>query len=63
MKELYQFFKDNGRVVDITDYDPSVLDINSREVHQQIIDGKSGWEEMLPENTTKLIKEENLFRS
>ena len=62
MKELYQFFKDNGRVVDITDYDPSILEINSRDVHQQIIEGKSGWEEMLPENTTKLIKEENLFR-
>tara|TARA_R100000935_G_C2837921_1_gene169231 strand:+ start:522 stop:1949 length:1428 start_codon:yes stop_codon:yes gene_type:complete len=62
MKELYKFFKDNGRVVDITDYDPSVLDINSREVHQMIFDGKSGWENMLPENTTKLIKDNNLFK-
>lgn len=63
MKELYKFFKDNGRVVDITDYDPSVLDINSREVLQMIIDGESGWEDRLPENTTKLIKEQNLFRN
>jgi len=63
MKELYKFFKDNGRVVDITDYDPSVLDINSREVHQMIIDGKSGWENMLPESTTEIIKEKNLFRN
>jgi len=62
MKELYKFFKDNGRVVDITDYDPSTLDINSREVYQMILDGKSGWETMLPENTTQLIKEKNLFR-
>ncbi|TVZ25516.1 hypothetical protein JM83_0439 [Gillisia sp. Hel_I_86] len=62
MKELYKFFKDNGRVVDITDYDPSVLDINSREVYQMIVDGKSGWESMLPESTTQIIKEKNLFR-
>ncbi|WP_034917292.1 hypothetical protein [Gillisia sp. CAL575] len=62
MKELYKFFKDNGRVVDITDYDPSTLDINSREVYQMILDGKSGWENMLPEITTQLIKKNNLFR-
>lgn len=62
MKELFKFFKDNGRVVDITDYDPSILDINSRDVYQMIIDGKSGWENMLPESTTQLIKEKNLFR-
>ncbi|CAM4099469.1 TonB-dependent receptor [Gillisia hiemivivida] len=62
MKELYKFFKDNGRVVDITDYEPSILDINSREVYQMILEGKSGWENMLPESTTNLIKEKNLFK-
>ena len=62
MKELYKFFKDNGRVVDITDYDPAILDINSREAYQMILDGKSGWETMLPESTTQLIKENNFFR-
>lgn len=62
MKELYKFFKDNGRVVDIKNYDPTVLDINAREVYQLISEGKSGWENMLPENTTKLIKDKNLFR-
>jgi hypothetical protein len=63
MKELYKFFKDNGRVVDITDYEPSILDINSREVYQMILDGKSGWEKLLPESTAQLIKEKNLFRN
>lgn len=62
MKELYKFFKDNGKVVDITDYDPSILNINAREVYQMILDGTSGWENMLPESTTQLIKDENLFR-
>lgn len=61
MKELYKFFKYNGKVVDITDYDPSILDIYSREVLQMIAEGKSGWEEMLPERTTAMIKEYNLF--
>src|SRR5690606_10228053 len=62
MKELYKFFKDNGRVVDITDYDPEILDIYSREVYRMISNGESGWEDMLPETTTKMIKEHNMFR-
>ena len=61
MKELYKFFKDNGRVVDITDYDPEVLDIYSREVYTMIQDGVPGWETMLPEPTTAMIKEKNMF--
>ncbi len=63
MKELYKFFKDNGRVVDITNYDPAILDIYSREVHQMIVEGKSGWEDMLPPKTTAMIKEKRLFMS
>jgi hypothetical protein len=61
MQELYQYFKDNGRVVDIKDYDPETLDIHSRQVHQMISEGKSGWESMLPESTTKMINEKKLF--
>lgn len=63
MKELYQYFKDNGRVVDITDYDPEILDIYSREIHKMIVEGRPGWEKMLPEATTAMIKEKNLFRA
>lgn len=62
VKELYKFFKDNGRVVDIKDYDPEILDIYSRQVYTMIREGKSGWEEMLPETTTAMIKEKNLFK-
>ncbi len=62
MKELYKFFKDNGRVVDITDYDPGILDIYSREVYRMISEGEPGWEDMLPEGTTAMIKEKNMFR-
>ncbi len=62
MKELYKFFKDNGRVVDITDYDPEILDIYSREVYRMISEGEPGWENMLPEATTAMIKEKNMFQ-
>jgi hypothetical protein len=61
MKELFKFFKDNGRVVDITDYNPEILDIYSREVHKMISEGKSGWEDMLPPKTTEMIREKRLF--
>lgn len=61
MQELFKYFKDNGRVIDITDYDPEILDIYSREVFQMISEGKSGWEDMLPEETTNMIKENNMF--
>ncbi|MDX1602885.1 MAG: TonB-dependent receptor [Salinimicrobium sediminis] len=61
MKELFKFFKDNGRVVDIKNYNPEILDIFSREVHQMIVEGRSGWEDMLPPKTTQMIKEKGLF--
>lgn len=61
IKELYKFFKYNGKVVDIEQYDPTILDVFSREVLRMIADGQSGWEEMLPEKTTAMIKQYNLF--
>ncbi|MGM0391825.1 MAG: TonB-dependent receptor [Bacteroidota bacterium] len=62
MQKLFKYFKDNGRVIDITDYDPEILDIYSREVFQMISEGKSGWEDMLPAETTSMIKENNMFQ-
>ena len=61
MKELYKFFKYNGKVVDITDYDPSTLTIFSRSVLKSISDGDEGWEDMLPPGVSKTIKEKKLF--
>ncbi|MDT0293087.1 TonB-dependent receptor [Mesonia ostreae] len=61
MKELYKFFKYNGKVVDIKDYDPSVMDIHSRKALQMIANDTKGWEEMLPENTANLVREQHLF--
>jgi len=61
MKELYKFFKYNGKVVDITNHDPSILSVFSRSVLKMISEGKDGWENMLPEGVAKLIKEKSLF--
>ena len=61
MKELYKFFKYNGKVVDITDYDDTILTIFSRTVLKMIADGNDDWESMLPEGVAKLIKEKSLF--
>jgi len=61
MKELYKFFKYNGKVVDIADFDSSNLSVFSRTVLKMIADGKNGWEDMLPEGVAKLIKQKSLF--
>ena len=61
MKELYKFFKYNGKVVDITDYDPAILTIFSRSVLKAIAEGDTGWESMLPPGVSKIIKEKSLF--
>ena len=61
MKELYKFFKKNGRLVNINDFDPEILDIFSRTVLKMIINGDKGWEDMLPEGIPEIIKQNRLF--
>ena len=61
MKELYKFFKYNGKMLDIKDFNPEILDIFSRKVLKMIGDCDEGWEEMLPEGVAEIIKEQRLF--
>ncbi len=61
MKELYKFFKYNGKVVDIKDYNPDYLEIYARTILNMIATGKNGWEEMLPEGIAETIKSHRLF--
>lgn len=61
MKELYKFFKYNGKVVDITDFDENCLTIFSRDILHKIAEGEDGWEEMLPEGIADIIKDYRLF--
>ncbi|MDP6921811.1 MAG: TonB-dependent receptor [Lutibacter sp.] len=61
MKELYKYFRYNGKVIDIKDYNPDILDIFSRKVLRMIAEGEEGWEEMLPSGIAETIKEGRLF--
>lgn len=61
MKELYKFFKFNGKVVDITEFIPENLEVFSREVLKMISEGKPGWEPMLPSGIADTIKKYRLF--
>ena len=61
MKNLYKFFKFNNRLLDIADYDESLLDIYSIKVLEKIKKEQKGWEEMLPKEVVKQIKSKKLF--
>jgi len=61
MKELYKFFKYNGKVIDIKDYDTEILNVFSKTILDMIAAGNHGWEEMLPIGIADTIKEERLF--
>ena len=61
MKELYKFFKFNGKVIDIKNYDEKNLDIFSRKVLKMICKDTLGWEDLLPKGTAEIIKREKLF--
>jgi hypothetical protein len=61
MKELYKFFKFNGKVVDIENYNVENLKIFSREILKKIIENQEGWEDTLPKGVSEMIKDQGLF--
>ena len=61
MKELYKFFKYNGKLKDLEDYNPEILHLFSREVLRMIDQNEEGWKDMLPEGIPTLMEKENLF--
>jgi len=61
MKQLYKYFKFNGRINDLEDFNPDILEIFSRKVFKMISNGETGWEEMLPEGVPEIIKNKRLF--
>lgn len=58
---LFDYFKNQDRFVEITNYDPKIMDILTRNVYQMIQKGESGWEDMLPKGIAEIIKEKKLF--
>ncbi|MDO4727406.1 MAG: TonB-dependent receptor [Bacteroidota bacterium] len=61
MKELYKFFKFNGKVIDIKNFDKNNLNIFSRKVLKMIVNKEEGWEEMLPKGIAQMIIDNNHF--
>lgn len=61
MKELYKFFKYNGKVVDIEDFNRDHLNIFSRTVLKMIQNKEEGWEQLLPEGVGNIVKKQKLF--
>ena len=61
MKELYKFFKYNGKVVDISNYNPQNIGIFSRDVLSKIENNEDDWEKLLPPGIAEIIKMKHLF--
>ena len=61
MKDFYKFFKYNGKVVDIFDFEPDYLEIFSRDILQRIKSNQPGWESKLPEGIAEMIQKEKMF--
>ena len=61
MRDLFDYFKNDGKFVDITDYDPSLLSTYNRELIEKIQKGISGWESLVPDEIAEQIKKNKLF--
>jgi hypothetical protein len=61
MKDFYKFFKYNGKVVDIYDYQIEYMDVFSREILKQIKNNKKGWDQHLPEGISEMIVKNKMF--
>lgn len=59
---LYDYLLENKNIVDIQHFNPDILGIYHKEVLEMIQQGKSGWEEKVPLEVARLVKEKRLFR-
>ena len=61
LKPLFNYLTFNKRIVDIEDFDESVLSIFSTEAFKMIKSGDGEWEKMVPDFVDRIIKEKCLF--
>lgn len=61
LRPLFDYLQFNRRVIDITNYDPEILQIFSRDVLQKIKKGQKGWEKALPAYVDNIIRDKHLF--
>ncbi len=58
---LYDHLLENRNIVDIQGFNPDILHIYHKEVLRMIRQGEPGWEQMVPEEVARLVKEKALF--
>jgi len=61
LKDLYKYFKANGKFIDIKDYNENYLSISGKRILGQIVMGESGWEDKVPKIVADMIKEHGMF--
>ena len=61
LKPLFDYLSFNKRIVDIEDFDETVLSIFSTEAFKMIKSGDGEWEKMVPDFVDRIIKEKCLF--
>ncbi|MGP1500293.1 MAG: TonB-dependent receptor [Bergeyella cardium] len=61
LKELYKYFIQNKRIVDITNHNTAYSEIYSREILKKIAMREKGWENQLPAGVADMIKERRMF--
>jgi hypothetical protein len=61
LRPFFDYLVYNGKVIDIANFDPEILEIFSREVLRKIKTGESGWDSCLPAYVDSIIREKRLF--
>lgn len=61
IESLVRYLKENKKLVNVDNYNEAYSMIWSRTVLKMIEEGKSGWESMVPEIVSKIVKEKKLF--
>ena len=61
LQHLYSYLVQRGRIMQLENYDESVLSIFSRDVLRRIKDEDSSWETMVPAEVAAMIKQRRFF--
>ena len=61
IRYLYKHIVENRHVVDIEDFDPSVLSIHAMKVLRMLQENKTGWDKYVSSKVAKLIRDQYLF--
>jgi hypothetical protein len=61
IRSLYQHLKDHRNIVDVAEFDPTILHIYHKDVLRLIRNGEPGWETMVPETVAQLIRQKKLL--